>query len=63
MRKVKKTVIIYPQGTVKKLSQTYSVSERMVRFALNFSSNSDTAVAIREDCLRNYGGKLTEMFI
>lgn len=63
MKQPKKIEIIYPTGVVKKLAERYKVSERSVRYALKFVTKSDTADAIRKDCIKEFGGQLTEISV
>ena len=63
MKKARKTIILYPLGTVQRLAKEHGVTEQSVRKMLKFEMNSDLAKKVREDCLKNYGGKVTEMMI
>ena len=40
-----------------------NIPERSVLAALRFDTNSETAKAIRNECVRNYGGKITEVMM
>ena len=52
----KKKIITVPFGCVPKLAKANNVHKSLVYNALNFSSNSQTAMAIRKQALNEYGG-------
>lgn len=49
-------VILCKKDTVRRLAERFGVTERTVRNALQFRSESEQAENIREACKKEYGG-------